>query len=578
MLCAARLRGAIRAAGVFGLASGLVLVTTDPADAQAVRVQPPRETLDIGREAERRERARERQGLEEQVDRTAPVEGAPLDDAGGDSSFSFRLEGVTVEGSTVYPPEELAAIADSFVGTDVTLGGLREIADRIEARYRSDGYVETRVIIPPQAIRGGVPRLSVFEGKIIHYEVNGEIGPVKQQIARLLDNLLTDEPARWADLERYLLLARDLPGISLTGTLRSAGDSAPGGVILVVDTARKPIDGFINTANQSAEVTGPFTLTGGVGENSATEYAERLGGILSMPYELGEQMTGFMTYEQSLGNEGLVGRAAFTASQARPGDLLKDVKLRTVTLIATGEIEFPIVRSRTFSLWNRGGLEFISEETSIAGNELFEDQFKVLFAGLRGVASVPLGGFLEFDAVARTGLDFIGHSVANSRFDAQTDFTVLAGQASFTQPLPPFFEFFVEASGQVADRPLPSIEEFSLGEFTVGRGFEPGAITGDSGFGIVAEMRYFTPGVETDWFKDFQVFGFFDYGRVYDRGNPTQNPDGFEELYSAGFGSRFRAFEDLFGEVYVAFPMTTGLSTTGLRPDAGFRFNLTKFF
>ena len=48
------------------------------------------------------------------------------------------------------------------------------LGNRIERRYREDGFVATRVIIPPQAIKDGVPTLEVFEGKIIHYEINGE--------------------------------------------------------------------------------------------------------------------------------------------------------------------------------------------------------------------------------------------------------------------------------------------------------------------------------------------------------------------------------------------------------------------
>ena len=38
--------------------------------------------------------------------------------------------------------------------------------------------------------------------KIIHYEINGEIGDVKKRIAMFLDNLLTDKPAQAGWLNR----------------------------------------------------------------------------------------------------------------------------------------------------------------------------------------------------------------------------------------------------------------------------------------------------------------------------------------------------------------------------------------
>src|SRR5699024_1194939 len=184
----------------------------------------------------------------------------------------FVLRGLDIANATVYADDDFRELYEPFLGAEVALGSLREIANRIENLYREDGYVATRVIIPPQAIEGGMARLEVFEGRIIHYAIHGEIGPVKKQVARLLENLLTGEPARWRDLERYLLLARDLPGISLTGTLRSAGESAPGGVILVVNVARKPVDGFVSLQNRNAETSGPLTLSGGVGLNSNTQY------------------------------------------------------------------------------------------------------------------------------------------------------------------------------------------------------------------------------------------------------------------------------------------------------------------
>lgn len=189
------------------------------------------------------------------------------DSVAGASTVSFKLNDIQFP---EYPPIEyideegnfdaIREIFESFIGTDITIGGLREIGNRIEELYRDDGFLATRVIIPPQTIENGIAQLQVHEGRIIHYEVNGDIGPVKKKIASLLDNLITDKAARRSDVERYLLLARDLPGISLTGTLRSAGDNLPGGVILVVDTARKAVDGLLSfrTAMRSRPVRSPW--------------------------------------------------------------------------------------------------------------------------------------------------------------------------------------------------------------------------------------------------------------------------------------------------------------------------------
>lgn len=495
------------------------------------------------------------------------------------SALSFVLRGLTIENATIYSEAEFRQIYEPFLRTNVTLGGLREIANRIENLYRRDGYVATRVIIPPQAIADGVPTLEVFEGKIIYYEINGDIGGVREQIASLLDNLLTGEPARWSDLERYLLLARDLPGISLTGTLRSAGDTAPGGIILVIDTARKPIDAFASMQNLNAEATGPLTIAGGGSLNSITRRAERIGAAALMTADVPEEVNGIVSYEQSIGNDGMRVRVSALQSYSAPGKPLEELKLTTNTTIAIADVEYPLLRSRRLSFWIRGGLDYQDQQTTFGEDDatLFDDQLAVIHAGAVGIWQPPFGGVTELDVEVRQGLDDFG-ARADSKPDASVDFTLLRGTVRHRQPIPPFFEMYAQLTGQRSNEPLPNLEEFTLGDLTIGRGYDAGALLGDSGFGGTLELRYFPPGLEAWWLDSLQVFTFVDYGLVDDHGNPTLNPKGYEQLASTGFGVRLQVLDRLFGEFYYAQPVTKALKTADREPNGGVRFTLTKYF
>lgn len=514
------------------------------------------------------------------------------DSVAGSTSVSFQLNDIQFP---EYPPIEyidedgefgaVREIIEPFIGKDITIGGLREIGNRIEELYRDDGYLATRVIIPPQTIENGIAQLQVHEGRIIHYEVNGDIGPVKKQIAALLDNLITDKAARRIDVERYLLLARDLPGISLTGTLRSAGDNLPGGVILVVDTARKATDGFVELQNRNAQSTGPFTLAGGVATNSNSEYAERVGGIFLAAIDVPEQFSGFGTAEMSLGNDGLVVRMEAIHGLVEPGNQLEDLDLNVTSSSLLIEAEYPLVRSRRFSLWTRGGLELTDTRTSLGDkpndDELYDDQLRVLFAGARGLWLAPLDGQLAFDIEFRKSAPFLGASAGpsllRSRSDSPVDDYALArGEVSYSQPVFPFFELYGRVGFQISDVPLPVYEEAVLGEFTYGRGFEPGAIVGDRGIGFAGEIRFTPPGRDFTWLDRLEVYGFVDYGRVYDIGMPTGRE--YEDLSSIGFGTRFQALESLYGDFYLAIPQSEGLSTLGIKPNPGVKFTLTQFF
>jgi hemolysin activation/secretion protein len=53
----------------------------------------------------------------------------------------------------------------------------------------------------------------------------------------------------------------------------------------------------------------------------------------------------------------------------------------------------------------------------------------------------------------------------------------------------PRITFALGARAQYAWKPLLSFEEFSAGNYTIGRGYDPGALLGDRGWGTQAELR-----------------------------------------------------------------------------------------
>ncbi|MCA3266990.1 MAG: hypothetical protein ING19_13080, partial [Azospirillum sp.] len=53
----------------------------------------------------------------------------------------FPVQAIVVEGGTVYPPDVLAEDYGALIGQTVGLSAIVEAAERIEARYRADGFV-----------------------------------------------------------------------------------------------------------------------------------------------------------------------------------------------------------------------------------------------------------------------------------------------------------------------------------------------------------------------------------------------------------------------------------------------------
>ena len=85
------------------------------------------------------------------------------------------LQSVVVEGSTIYSNEDLAGVYRELLGREVTLAQVFKVADTITARYRNDGYILSRAILPPQTISDGAVRIRIVEGYIDDVRIEGEL-------------------------------------------------------------------------------------------------------------------------------------------------------------------------------------------------------------------------------------------------------------------------------------------------------------------------------------------------------------------------------------------------------------------
>jgi hemolysin activation/secretion protein len=134
--------------------------------------------------------------------------------------------------------------------------------------------------------------------------------------------------------------------------------------------------------------------------------------------------------------------------------------------------------------------------------------------------------------------------------DGTADATVVVGQVSRLQPLPSNFALSTIIAGQYAFTQVLANEQFELGQTQFGRGYDFDTLSGDSGIGGTAELRYTIP-LGLSYLDRIQVFTFFDGGQVWSRGD-----DGDDSLSSTGVGFRLFPIERLFFEVQMAKPLT----------------------
>jgi hemolysin activation/secretion protein len=118
----------------------------------------------------------------------------------------------------------------------------------------------------------------------------------------------------------------------------------------------------------------------------------------------------------------------------------------------------------------------------------------------------------------------------------------------------PKLTFALGARAQYAWQPLMSFEDFSAGNYTVGRGYDPGALLGDSGFGTQAEIRYGSRVPVSVSKPATEGYAFWDHANVSHRDSPII-ASRREHLDSVGGGARIN-WDRFVLDAALAIPLT----------------------
>jgi hemolysin activation/secretion protein len=266
-------------------------------------------------------------------------------------------------------------------------------------------------------------------------------------------------------------------------------------------------------------------------------------------------------HDFAVGSEGLRLAGRFTHAWTEPGGN-PELDIKSRTLLASAEATYPFLLSQSSTVQGALGFDLVNQEIDILGETLNRDKLRIVYGRVDfdSIDEASLGALPGFNAAQprwrfggslelRQGLgifdatDFCATCpVQPSRVPGTAKGTVIraAGIAEF-RPVPNI-AFSLAPRAQYSDDPLFAYEEFSAGNYTAGRGYDPGALTGDSGFGFQSEVRIgsATPAA-VDRFA-FQPFAFFDAAWVW---NNRDAMSGSESLYSAGAGVR-AAYGDRF--------------------------------
>jgi hemolysin activation/secretion protein len=465
----------------------------------------------------------------------------------------FTLNDIHIEGAATIAPETFRPLYQNLIGKDVTLSNILDVADHIEQAYRDAGYLLVRAYVPPQHVRDGIFTIHVVEGFVATVSVEGGDAAVRQQIRGYLAPLLHEKPLRLASIERGLLLSNDLPGVAATGVLRPSPD-VPGSSDLVVTVAQPMISGGLAANNRGSHFSGVWTVTGSAAYDSIFGDDQLAMSVTAAPDAL-KQIGGQLRYSTAIGDDGMIGSliAAYTHGRTN----LSGLQLKTDSWAVGPRLSYPLIRTRDETLALDGGFTVQDAKSTIFGGSISHDKWRVADLALTYSNDDILGGLSTGTLDLAQGVPGLGgtpdHSTDLSRKGGTTDFTKLTGVFHWTEPLFAPVSLALAAQGQYAFEPLIIGEQVQFGGTQIGRGYDPGAITGDQGVGGSAELRF--DQAIPDWsIKDLQPYAFVDAARTWyiQRGSAFDPSLKNQSIISTGGGLRFWFPYNIYADVEVA--------------------------
>ena len=490
----------------------------------------------------------------------------------------FVLRKMIIKGSTLYSKRKFSKLFKKYMRKRISLRVVYGIAQTITNMYRNDGYILSKAVVPPQQIDRGIIRIDVIEGFINKVNLQGDVTGPKALLNKYRKKLLNSKPLLSKDLERYLLLVDDLPGLTVKSVL-TPSDVQPGATDLTLILQSKNFNGGVGIDNRGTKFNGPVQFSTNANTNSLFNLYERIGfqGVVTKDTNELQFFSGF--YEMPVSSEGTKIYFSGSSSKSQPGGELAQFnvngKSNTLTLRAT----HPFIRSRSKNLNAVLGFTSRNSTTKFLGDTDSKDKLRIANLGLsydfvdnyRGVNLVSFNW--------SQGLGILGASESGSlklsRREGRSSFTKFSGEALRLQQLSPSWMLLGAMSWQYSSEKLLASEEFGVGGPKFGRGFDASEITGDHGISFKLELQKAFQ-INKAYIKDIQAYTFIDYGTVWNRlGTATGSTK--QDISSTGLGFRFNVTDHLSGYLEWDKPLNKDVSSEGNR-DSRMFFSLSAHF
>lgn len=499
---------------------------------------------------------------EEAVQTEVQMEAAPAENQ--QQPASFDLLELRVKGNTLLERKQLERTIYPFLGPKKSIDNIEAARTALEELYRNKGYQTVAVDIPEQDVKNGVVYLQVVEGKVSRLRVKDsryfDQGKIKTAVPELAEGNVPNFPKMQQQLSQLISQSNDR---QITPILR-AGDT-PG--TLEADLKVKdelPLHGRIELNGRNTSTTSRLRLVSSLRYDNLWQAMHSASLMYQVSPENNKEVDVWAgTYAMPLFDTG--SRFAFYAVSSSSNAQIASAGALSVVGIGNiygARLIKPLKGLDGYYHSVTLGVDYkdFQQDLNLLGadNSIktpityapFLAQYSGIVRGEESTANFDLGVHFSVRGLGNKQQQF-----EDKRFLARANYLYLTGNLKFQHDLPFGMQFVSRFSGQLADSPLISNEQFSMGGAQTVRGyFETQAL---ADHGVIGSVELHSPHLaplEWDYLDELKLTTFLDGGKGWIMKPLAGNASGYA-LASGGFGLHFKMLKQLTGALDIGIPL-----------------------
>lgn len=469
-------------------------------------------------------------------------------DQSRDEQNIVELDAIIIEDNTVFPNEELDALAKPYLNKPVSVDELEELRRLITYYYVNKGYITSGATFPPNPIEGKTLRIKIVEGKIGEVRVNGH-GWLRQSY---IENRLIPykkSPLNMNKLQdQFRLLLTDPLFERLNGRLLPGSDRGTSILDLEVTRAR-PYQLSAISDNYRAPSVGGIAL----GANAWIRNLTKQGDLIDFTF-LTSAPSGGDAYQYSgtwmLPVSDYGTRAYFSANNTNVSIIeepLANINIKSNSFTVEGGLNQLLIDNLQRRLSVGAGISFKDNETSLLGRPF--SFIPGLPDGKNQISTVRINQeYIErrekfamaFRSTFSVGVDAFGSTIQKNHLNPDSEYLAWLGQTQGIWNLPQIKSDFVfRGAVQISDDPLLPLERMAVGGRHTVRGYRQNQLVRDNGYAASTELHFHLIGDAQSKLR-FDLVPFFDFGAGWNNNDSTPAKQTTQHIYAAGIGFQFR--------------------------------------